>query len=666
MFKRAIALLAVSVVVLGCQNYNFSPINKCLVQPASKRITLEDVTTADILFVVDDSASMTTKQSALANSFSTFITSLNQSNTDRVNRGLQPYDFHIAVTTSSIYFADPHYTYSGSQIHPVPNPTNCILNGGQTQCCGVNSASCSAVPYCTPGDTCGTGGKCVFARSAIGNTYPPVTYAYQCCTDVQTSCTPSSCFPGDFCPVMTTTYAVPGPNPDIVCQSAIFHDGDAYPAGNFVAVPGNAVVLHFTKDLYTPTLNTATITNLSNQFMQNIVVGNCGSPQEQHFEAARVAIQKALGGQYKSDFPHQGAKLIVVWVGDEDDCSSPGPGASNSDQSKSIILDHQGSTGADECVADKNVAQQMQGQKVPQGQQISQRAFPVGDYYSYFTSLVAPEGQKTTATQPYRAFSAAFITGTVPCVDGAGSTTPVSYTPADGYLFPECAGSSTPQYQVNTTSCPWQNLISGAPGSNISGGIWAAGVRFSALANMLGNASYSVVQDTVCDSLSQSGFGTVLSQIANLVTSPTALTLPTEPATGEVAFLEIIDSNGNPLKICTQATTQDQTATAGWWFTSCGQQSSAAPPIAVDSSGNAIATQCIYINHASSSCEASPGQTYEAAYLGMVPASGCTSPSLDTTVASQSCATLLGGQAKNWACLGQPAANVGTCICSGK
>ena len=48
---------------------------------------------------------------------------------------------------------------------------------------------------------------------------------------------------------------------------------------------------------------------------------------EQHFEAGRLAVEKALAGTQPGvaagEWPHAGAKLVVVWVGDEDDCSNP-------------------------------------------------------------------------------------------------------------------------------------------------------------------------------------------------------------------------------------------------------------------------------------------------------------------------------------------------------
>lgn len=629
---RSVSLAAIGAIaatmVEGCQNYNFNPVGSCVIQPGSKQVTLEDVTTADIVFVVDDSASMTSKQASLAQNFNLFISQLNQSNIDRVNHGLDPYDFHIAVTTSSIYWAD--INAQGSV---------CLLQNSQTQCCKVGSCSPAPSP-CTPGTACSSGGQCTFTRSPIAGTgvYPPVSFQYQCCTGAAQDCQAQSCFPGDVCPAFTTTYSTSG------CTTGVFKDGEPYPSGAFVAAPNNPTVLHFTKDMYTPQPNTAAINALSQQFEQNIQVGNCGSPQEQHLEAARLALTQVLAGKYGSDMPHLGAKLIVVWVGDEDDCSSPGPGATNTNQGMSIVLQHSGDTGADECVADKNV-----GSK---NANIPMRAFPVADYDSFFASLVAPPGQSPTGSQPYRAFSAAFIAGTVPCVDSNSAV--VGYTPADQYIAPVCTGA-TPQYAVPSGSCP-------ADGS----GIWAGAVRFSALGQAFTNRGYSVVEDTVCDSIPPASFGNVLSQIANLVSAPSALMLASQPAASEVTLVRILDSSGYQVKVCQQALTQAATATAGWWFMDCGTVANP-PPVAVDASGNAVTTSCVYINHASGACEANAGQTYSAEYLGQVPPGGCPNAT-PTPAASQACANALGSSGSNqnaadWWCYGT-SGGTGTCVCN--
>ena len=60
----------------ACQDYNFSPVKYAVIQPGTERVTLSEISTADILFVVDDSGSMGLKQQKLAASFDAFVASL--------------------------------------------------------------------------------------------------------------------------------------------------------------------------------------------------------------------------------------------------------------------------------------------------------------------------------------------------------------------------------------------------------------------------------------------------------------------------------------------------------------------------------------------------------------------------------------------------------------
>src|SRR5690242_2314642 len=96
---RARALLPLTfLVAAACQDYNFNPVGHCMVQPGTERVTLSNLSTADVLFVVDDSGSMGAEQTKLAQNFSRFISNLDSTNTARVAKGLEPIDFHIAVT----------------------------------------------------------------------------------------------------------------------------------------------------------------------------------------------------------------------------------------------------------------------------------------------------------------------------------------------------------------------------------------------------------------------------------------------------------------------------------------------------------------------------------------------------------------------------------------
>ena len=63
----------------------------------------------------------------------------------------------------------------------------------------------------------------------------------------------------------------------------------------------------------------------------------------------------------------------------------------------------------------------------------------------------------------------------------------------------------------------------------------------------------------------------------------------------------------------------------------------------------------MYINHTTGKCEANPGETYSADYLGRLPSGGCTS--------AQDCLTALGGQLDVWNCYVPPGETIGTCLC---
>src|SRR5512133_2052990 len=95
---------ALALLGAGCQDYNFNPVGHCLIQPGSKRVTLSNISSADVLFVVDDSGSMGGEQAKLGTNFTGFIGNLDAANAARAAAGLQPFDFHIAVTSTSVFW----------------------------------------------------------------------------------------------------------------------------------------------------------------------------------------------------------------------------------------------------------------------------------------------------------------------------------------------------------------------------------------------------------------------------------------------------------------------------------------------------------------------------------------------------------------------------------
>ncbi|HZY04654.1 MAG TPA: hypothetical protein VFF02_14270 [Anaeromyxobacteraceae bacterium] len=593
--RRIPAFLAVTAAATfgawGCQDYNFNPVGSCLIQPGSRQVRLDDVSAADILFVVDDSGSMSPKQQALASNFSVFINELSRFSVDRVAQGLSAFDYHIAVTTSSVF---RNYRWG-----------DCQTTTQGERCC--NPATCTAGNACTVGIEDGT---CI--GGSAGGTF--------CCV-TPSVCDQGAVAHGQYCGRFATNFEDPlHAGGSYECQVAgLASPGAAYPQGNFVAAGSNPKVLHFA-NLFTGctvpspacTPNTqcgtnkmcyggtgttavccddksATLTTLENQFQQNIQVGCAGSGEEQHLEAARLALQKALAGQQPGvapgEWPHGNSKLVVVWVADEDDCSNPANPAT------AIVLS--GSPGNDTCVDNQN----------PLGQAVE---YPVADYTSFFGSLGRP-------------FGGAFIVSATPVPCSFGTCTPNT-----------CDGGG--------------GLVGYSPA-----------VRLLGVAGGLTGAS--PVEGSVC-----APFANTLLSIANLVTSPPTLRLDSVPATSDITLVRIASSSsGATRRICTQATTQAEadTHTFGWWFYDCANLSSP-PPVST------IPTQCIFIDHLSGQCEANPGETYSAEYLGQMPPGGCPSPS-STPAPSQFCAeALLGPTAgpADWSsywCYGTAAP--GTCVC---
>jgi hypothetical protein len=235
--------------------------------------------------------------------------------------------------------------------------------------------------------------------------------------------------------------------------------------------------------------------------------------------------------------------------------------------------------------------------------------YPIGDYVGFFTGLGRP-------------FGAAFIASATPVGCSLGTCTP------------------------NTCS---------------SGGLvgYSAAVRLLGVASGLDAASYPPVEGSVC-----SPFGATLVEIANLVTLPAGLELDSVPAASDITLVRIADSaSGATRHICSRAATQGEadTHTFGWWFYDCADN---APVPAVSS----VPTTCIFIDHSSGDCEANPGETYSAEYLGQLPPGGCSNAS-PAPAASASCAQALptadGGPSdpNAWWCYGA-AGGTGTCVCS--
>jgi hypothetical protein len=600
-------LTAVLVVGTGCQDYNFNPVGRCLIQPGSERVTLSNISSADVLFVVDDSGSMLGEQRNLGRAFGAFISNLDRTNAERVENGLEPIDFHIAVTSSSV-FRNP---FTG---HSCAN--DCTGSAGTLTCCNTSKAplllprACTTAAQCTGGAVCtdactGYAGQRVCCSAASGGAVQ--TEPVRCATA------------GEKCGALDRHYRFTG-----TCEPGNAVDDALYPQGAFVGLGTQPRVLHFDKSLYPATPPTGAPVNQqgftrqqlvdffareapvgSNDWQGNVIVGTCGSGQEQHLEAARRAIQKATGGQQRDTHPRtsgspvaggvpaefpkpEPSKLVLVFVGDEDDCASP------EDPVRGVVFE--GPPGNDACTND-----------------VSKR-FPVDEIVDYFFTLGRPIG-------------AAFIASTAQdsCVDA------------------ECApGICCDRLCTGTSACT----------SDVCGG-QAASTRLLRAAERFRARGADVVVGSMCDR----NFNVILDRIAEIVKPPRGLVLPTQPAASEVAVLRIV-AGETTRKTCAgpaPATTDPGDLPAirsqyDWWFTATRDQVTETQILPT------AASRFVYINLERGNCIANPGETYSADYLGRLPATGCTR--------REDCSAALGGDLGSWACTGTIAVP-GTCICCG-
>ncbi len=109
--------------------------------------------------------------------------------------------------------------------------------------------------------------------------------------------------------------------------------GIPYAAGTVVAiardgttgapVPGEFVYVNGAYAGTRVLASAAGLPALVSDFEANVLVGVNGSNREEPFRAAELALQKASAGGPNEGFLRPGARLAIVFLSDEDDCSGP-------------------------------------------------------------------------------------------------------------------------------------------------------------------------------------------------------------------------------------------------------------------------------------------------------------------------------------------------------
>ncbi|HEX9288430.1 MAG TPA: hypothetical protein VF904_02815, partial [Anaeromyxobacteraceae bacterium] len=245
-----------------------------------------------------------------------------------------------------------------------------------------------------------------------------------------------------------------------------------------------------------------------------------------------------------------------------------------------------------------------------------QKLFPVQSYADYFTNLGRP-------------FGAAFI-----------YSAQLGSCAADGNGNVVCSpGKCTCQCPASCASCGPTAAGECQIPANCGGQIPLAESRFHQLSAAFRAKGANTFEASVCDA----NFANTLKGIADLVKPPPGLTLPTQPASTEVAVLRIESADGTSSRYCT-----GPGQGLDWAFVDC--KTGAAVP-------DGVTTSCITINHTTKHCEANAGETYIAQYLGLVPEGGCAT--------AGDCFAKLGGQSvADWQCSGVTATQRGTCLCA--
>jgi hypothetical protein len=113
------------------------------------------------------------------------------------------------------------------------------------------------------------------------------------------------------------------------CQG-LYPAATPYPAGALVSVTAKAGTsgdafhrVQSTTGTSPPRILLASSPSLVSDFTQDVNVGVCGSGKEQGLDAAKRALEAAVPGGVNDGFLRSGARLAVIIVSDDDDCSDP-------------------------------------------------------------------------------------------------------------------------------------------------------------------------------------------------------------------------------------------------------------------------------------------------------------------------------------------------------
>lgn len=241
MHRRSAAAALVLAGLAGCASCDHVPegaVTDCNAQ------IVPGAAATDLLFVIDDSGSMTPKQVRLSEQLGTFI--------DQLLSSAIALDLHVAVTNTSV----DEYNWRSTT---VPGP----------------------------------------------NWYAGVTFPGP----------PMTPFPAGAAVAIEQ-------DPSGVGSAAHFMWGTQYDPAHLVSAWGGPRLL---------SSSTMSRAELARDFKANVLQGSWGASKEQPLRAAALALARSGAGGVNFPFQRDGARLAVVILTDEDDCSDSAPPYVNSD-----------------------------------------------------------------------------------------------------------------------------------------------------------------------------------------------------------------------------------------------------------------------------------------------------------------------------------------------